>query len=259
MTGTYRVGEVAALTRVSVRTLHHYDRIGLLRPTGRTEGGHRLYAEPDLLRLQQILTLRYLGLPLKRIGELLGRPDFDLVASLRIQRGAVRDRVAELERIDAALAELLDRRLATGRWAWDLVVEASAAVRDGLAPTEDTMDKHYTPEQMEQFAELGERMGPDAIRAIEEEWTALIAELRANRHLDPTDPTAQALADRWNAASDRIAESYRAYPELWQAIGENYRKGTFVGHDRAPQPEDFAFIAKVNDARNEPSTSGATG
>src|SRR5215208_3975928 len=57
----YRVGEVAALTRVSVRTLHHYDRIGLLRPAQHSAGGYRLYGESELLRLQQILTLRYLG------------------------------------------------------------------------------------------------------------------------------------------------------------------------------------------------------
>ena len=74
----YRVGEVARLTRVSVRTLHHYDRIGLLHPARHSAGGYRLYGESELLRLQQILTLRYLGFPLKQIGELLDRADFDL-------------------------------------------------------------------------------------------------------------------------------------------------------------------------------------
>ena len=59
----YRVGEVATLTRVSVRTLHHYDRIGLLRPALHSAGGYRMYGESELLRLQQILTLRYLGVP----------------------------------------------------------------------------------------------------------------------------------------------------------------------------------------------------
>src|SRR3712207_453340 len=136
----YRVGEVASLTGVSIRTLHHYDRIGLLRPTAHSEAGYRLYAEGDLLRLQQVLTLRYLGLPLKQIGKLLERPDFDLVASIRIQRGALRDRISELERIQAALDELLERRLATGRWAWELVVKVSAAVQDGLAQKGEKME-----------------------------------------------------------------------------------------------------------------------
>src|SRR5919112_3422498 len=101
----YRVGEVTTLTRVSVRTLHHYDRIGLLRPARHSAGGYRLYGEAELLRLQQILTLRYLGFPLKRIGDLLDRDDFNLVASLRVQRQALRDRIVELDCISAAIGE----------------------------------------------------------------------------------------------------------------------------------------------------------
>ena len=140
----YRVGEVATLTRVSVRTLHHYDHIGLLRPTLHSPGGYRLYGDADLLRLQQILTLRYLGFSLKRIGELLDRSDFDLVASLRAQRQALRDRIEELERISAAVGELVDQRLATGEWPWQLVIEASEAVGVGLTRREEMMESYYT-------------------------------------------------------------------------------------------------------------------
>src|SRR5262245_29072630 len=153
----YRVGEFAAMTGVSIRTLHHYDRIGLLNPSAHTESGYRLYSERDLLGLQQILTLRYLGFPLQQIGELLGRPDFDLLASMRIQRTAFRDRSSELERIEAALGELVEHRLAAGAWAWDLVVRASAAVQEGLEPKGEQMDRYYTPEQMKQFEELGQK------------------------------------------------------------------------------------------------------
>lgn len=65
MTGLQRVGDVAEMTGVSIRTLHHDDRIGLLRPACHSEGGHRLYSEAELLRLRQILTPRYLGFPLR--------------------------------------------------------------------------------------------------------------------------------------------------------------------------------------------------
>src|SRR5215212_3976333 len=124
----YRIGEVATLTRVSVRTLPHYDRIGLLRPALHSGGGYRLYGELELLRLQQILTLRYLGFPLKQIGELLDHADFDLVASLRVQHLALHDRIVELECISAAISDLIDQRLATGKWSWQLVIAASQAV-----------------------------------------------------------------------------------------------------------------------------------
>src|SRR5688572_10942215 len=185
MARNYRVGEVAALTHVSVRTLHHYDRIGLLRPALHSAGGYRLYGDAELLRLQQILTLRYLGFPLKRIGELLDRDDFDLVASLREQRQALHDRIAELERIAAAIGELVEQRLATGEWSWQLVIEASQAIGAGLTRGEEAMEAYYTPEQMAQFAEARRATPQDEIEAIEHGWTALLTEARANYDLDP--------------------------------------------------------------------------
>jgi MerR family transcriptional regulator, thiopeptide resistance regulator len=252
----YRVGEFAALTGVSVRTLHHYDQIGLLRPTERSDSGYRLYSGQDLLGLQQILTLRYLGFPLEQIGKLLRQPEFNLVASMRIQRRALRDRIAELESIEAALGALVERRMATGQWAWELVVQASASVQDGLHQKGEKMESYYTPEQMKQWEQLGREFPADARLRIEEGWTALLADVRANRDLDPASPEARALADRWQALTDELARAYQGYPELWKAIGENYQQGRFVGHERAPQPEDFAFIEKVNAARKDAGPGG---
>ena len=249
MARSYRVGEVATLTRVSVRTLHHYDRIGLLRPALHTSGGYRLYGEADLLRLQQILTLRYLGFPLKRIGELLDRPDFDLVASLRVQKQALRERIAELDRISAAVGELVARRLETGAWSWELVIDASAAVGAGLTQREKTMEAHYTPEQMKQFAAVGDATPPEEIAAIEQAWTALLTEVRANYDLDPASAEARALGDRAEALTARTMRGYEPYPALKEAIGANYEKGVFEGDPRAPQAADFAFFARVKAAQ----------
>jgi DNA-binding transcriptional MerR regulator len=252
MARAFRVGEVAALTGVSVRTLHHYDQIGLLRPSGYTEGGHRLYAEADLLTLQQVLTLRYLGFPLQQIGELLRRPDFDLLASMRVQRAAIQDRIAELERIDAVLAELIERRVAAGTWPWNLVVRTSAAVQQGLSQGGATMDKmreYYTPGQLKQFEEVGRQVGQDEIDEIQRLWPPLLQEIRANQHLDPASAEARALADRWNELTRRTMAGYQSKPELLAAIGQNYQAGRFEGVEGAPSAEDFAFIQRVNEAR----------
>jgi DNA-binding transcriptional MerR regulator len=252
MRRSYRVGEFAALTGVSIRTLHHYDEIGLLPPTGHSEGGHRLYAQDDLLRLQQVLTLRYLGFSLKQIGGLLDRPDFDLVASLQVQRLALRDRISELEQIEATLCGLLEHRRATGAWAWDRVAQASAVVQRSLAHRSEAMEKtqaYYTPEQLKQFEELGRQVSPDEIQAIQQGWTDVIAEVRSNRDLDPASPEARAIADRWIAMTERTAAAYAAVPGLWQAIGENYQQGRMESVPQAPNQEDFAFIERANKAR----------
>jgi MerR family transcriptional regulator, thiopeptide resistance regulator len=244
----YRVGELASLTRVSVRTLHHYDRIGLLRPALHSAGGYRLYGESELLRLQQILTLRYLGFSLRQIGELLDRADFDLVASLRVQRQVLHDRIAELGRISTAIGDLVDQRLTTGEWSWQLVIEASRAVGAGLTREEETMDAYYTPEQMTRFAEARRATPQEEIEAIEDGWTALLAEVRAARvaDLDPASAEAGTLAERWVELSRRTIQHFP--DDLRDAIKANYEQGAFEGHDRAPQAADFAFIARIQAA-----------
>ena len=248
----YRVGELAALTGVTVRTLHHYDRIGLLCPGERSEGGHRLYSERAALQLQQILTLRYLGFPLGQIRDLLARPEYDLAASLRAQQRALNNRAASLARVQAALGNLLDHRLATGRWDWSLAAQASVAIQSELNQGDKVMDKtrsYFTPEQLEQFDELGRQVGPDEIKRIEGSWTALLAEVRAASELDPASQEARAVADRWETLNGEMAEHYRAYPELWTAIGQNYEQDRYADVPHAPTAEDFAFIQRVKEAR----------
>ena len=77
-----KVGEVAAATGLTVRTLHHYDEIGLLPASGRTPSGHRLYSAADLERLYRICLLRRIGFPLSEIGQVLDDPSWDIQASL---------------------------------------------------------------------------------------------------------------------------------------------------------------------------------
>lgn len=74
--GTWRIGELARETGLTVRTLHHYDQLGLLSPLSRTEGGHRCYSSGDVQRLHRIVALRSLGISLQQIGTVLdGDPD----------------------------------------------------------------------------------------------------------------------------------------------------------------------------------------
>jgi MerR family transcriptional regulator, thiopeptide resistance regulator len=107
---TYRVAEVAAIAGVTVRTLHHYDEIDLLPPSDRSLAGYRLYTDDDLLRLQQILIQRELGLPLEQIRKILDDPKFDLQEALLSQRTALKARAAHthamLDAVDVALSKL---------------------------------------------------------------------------------------------------------------------------------------------------------
>src|SRR5258707_13376035 len=88
----YQVQEFAELAGVTVRTLHHYDRLDLLKPRRRTQGGYRLYEDCDLERLEQIVTLKFLGLDLKQIKTLLNRDAPDLAHALRRQRSLLEEK-----------------------------------------------------------------------------------------------------------------------------------------------------------------------
>ncbi|MGA3203407.1 MAG: MerR family transcriptional regulator, partial [Bryobacteraceae bacterium] len=105
--------QFADLAGVTVRTLHHYDRLGLLRPR-RTESGYRVYRESDLERLEQIVALKFVGLPLKRIKTLLERDNLDLLDALPRQRLVLE---AKRKLIDRAIRAIEDaeRTLAAGQ------------------------------------------------------------------------------------------------------------------------------------------------
>ena len=101
----WRASEFAALTGVTVRTLHHYDRAGLLKPARRTAAGYRLYGAGDFARLQQILTLKFIGLPLEEIKGLLGGRALDLSETLRLQREALTEKRRQLDMALRAVTE----------------------------------------------------------------------------------------------------------------------------------------------------------
>lgn len=107
-TEAWTVGEVAELTHVSVRTLHHYDEIGLLRPSGRTPAGYRLYATDDLQRLQQILLYKELGLPLDAIRRMLDEPSVDRRTELEAQRALLVERRNRTDAVIRAVDRMLD-------------------------------------------------------------------------------------------------------------------------------------------------------
>ncbi|QLQ39486.1 MerR family transcriptional regulator [Micromonospora robiginosa] len=106
----YTVGQVARAARVTVRTLHHYDEIGLLRPSGRTSAGYRRYDDADLDRLQLIRYYRELGFPLDEIAEILDDPAADPAAHLNRQHELLSGRIGKLQEMVAAIEHAMEAR-----------------------------------------------------------------------------------------------------------------------------------------------------
>jgi len=197
------VGEVSRLTGVTVRTLHHYHRIGLLVPAGHSSSGYRLYGKADLERLRRILGYRELGFPLSTIAELLAE-DADLPAQLRRQRALTEQRIERLRRIAAAL----DRELEAHRMGISLTPEEQFEVF-GTNYSEHVAEAERRWGNTEAFEESQRRTA----RYDKQDWLRIKAEQHEIEHA-----FAHALADGVPADSERAAalvERHRQHLSTW--------------------------------------------
>ena len=180
----WKIGELARRTGLTVRTLHHYDEIGLLAPAHRSTGGHRVYGEDDVRRLYRIVSLRSLGFPLDAIAGALDHEDFDPRAAVADHLSRLEDQIERDRTLRRTLRSLLER----------------LETDDFLTTIEEiTMhQRYYTPEQLAQLERRREELGEDAIHDVEREWGEIFAALRAEmaKGTDPADPRLKPIGDR---------------------------------------------------------------
>ena len=241
----YTVGEAAELAHATVRTLHHYDAIGLLRPSGRSPAGYRLYSAMDLARLHQILSYRALGFGLEEIAEILADPADSVDDHLRRQHRLLRERIAHHQELLEAVEKHMEAR------------------NMGIALTpEQQFEIFGTTEFDERFAEAEERWGTDpswqessrrSATYTYEDWVAIKSEAD-----EIIGGFAAALRSGVPADSETamdVAEEHRRYQSKWffdcdhathRGIGEQYLSDPsyLASYDAA----DPGFTQYVHDA-----------
>ena len=191
----YRIHEFAELAGVTVKALHHYDRLGLLKPR-RTDSGYRVYADADLERLEEIVALKSLGFSLKQVGAILHHGPISLSDALRVQRQAIEHQQAHLGHALVAIRAVEDA-IESGAGASPGVLRRLIEVLD-MQHDIETMKRYYSEEGWERRRRFYEK-GPSS------EWQALDRDVRRLLGADPGSAEAQAVADRW------LALSLRAY------------------------------------------------
>lgn len=190
----YSVQAFANRAGVSVRTLHHYDAIGLLQPSRREANGRRRYRDTDLLRLQQIRTLKYLGFTLDEIATLLNAPTYDLHAALRTQHAAVLARISELQSVAFALSHTVEA-LETDRTPdWNAVIDVIRGLSEG--DRRAWLSRFYPPETLAWLEQRAVHTPPELLAAAEQAWRNIYADLAAQRHHPPDAPAVQAIVAR---------------------------------------------------------------
>jgi len=193
----YQPNEFARLARVTVRTLHHYDRIGLLKPSGYTSAGFRLYRKRDLVRLQQIITLKFIGFSLTQIKTLLNRKSFDLVLALQQQRDIITEKRQQLDLAIQAI-EKAEGLLATNDEPdWDAFKRIIEVIN--MQNNMDWTKKYYSEEAQQKIADRAQSIPTEVIEKAQHDWATLIAEVETAvaEKVDVRSERAAALARRW--------------------------------------------------------------
>lgn len=237
----WKIGDLAHRTGLSVRMLRHYDEIGLCSPARRSDSGYRLYAEKDLRRLQQIVSLRQLGFSLEEVRSCLD------------SRRWSPERVIELQiaRLDAVLEGQQKLRSRLERLLGQLRASEEISPDDFMELIEETtmFEKYYTPEQLDELRQRAENLGPDGMRQAQDDWQKLIEEVRSEmaKGTEPEDEHVLALASRWNGLIAAFTGGSpgidRSLNRLWQeqgdALSERY------GHGLDPRMMEYMGRARA--------------
>ena len=189
-----KVGELAALANLTVRTLHHYDSIGLLRPSARSDAGYRLYDRDDVARLHRIQALRAFGMSLADIGLTLDSPAGSPLAIVDRQLEALEVRMAQARRLRDQLLRVRE----------ELVRGSAPDLSTWLTTLENTMDminvyeRYFTKEELERLP----MVRSDAAQA---QWQAMVEQARGlvESQVPPDADAAKAFAMRWLQTFDR--------------------------------------------------------
>lgn len=182
-----KIGELAKAAGVSVRCLRHYDHIGLLQPNSSRESGHRLYNQKDVERLQQIISLKSMGLSLQDIARCLEEEEYDLLKTFTMQEAAIFRDIEALQKIRINLRLMIDR----------LALDQDLTMKELLSFIKEvqTMEKYYTPEQLEKLKNRYEKY-PKEVKEVEKAWPILFKKFEEamNAGLSVTDLKVQVLA-----------------------------------------------------------------
>jgi DNA-binding transcriptional MerR regulator len=208
-----KVGDLARRTGLTVRTLHHYDAIGLLRPSGHTESGYRLYTAADIARLQQVLSLRHLGFSLEEVRYCLDRPDFSPLEVIDLHLSRLKEQI-ELQK---KLCERLETLVIHLRSTQAVCVDEFLSAIQETTMLEALQEKYFTPEQLQLFKQKREQLSQAQLERAQETWAEVIGLIRAemDKGTDPADPKVQALARRWQ---DLVAQSTGGDPQVEQSL-----------------------------------------
>jgi MerR family transcriptional regulator, thiopeptide resistance regulator len=224
---------------MSVRALHHYDEIGLLTPTLRTPSGHRLYQQSDIERLQQIQSLRLMGIPLDEVRQLLDGAGMSPREVIALHIAKLHEHIALQNRLAERLQAL----------AGHIESVESASIDDLCQIIQVTiaMEKYFTTEQLEVLRDRRTSITEAHMHEVRDSWNEIIPKVRnaMAANVDPTSPEIIAIAKRWKAL---VEEFTGGDPKIALAVKTMYEhEGPTLQQQlgEVPTLEMFTYMSKA--------------
>jgi len=215
----WRIKEISDLTNVSVRMLHHYDKIGLLKPSMRTSSGYRLYAERDLAKLQQIIALKFFGFSLSQIKTML-QQEPTIQESLHSQQKMLESQVESLRLALDALSTVLQKCKKAQSLDWKHLIELIERYRMA-EEIKNTWVNNLNEKQKERYLEFRQKY-PKELRA----WEKAVAEVNSGELGDPQGPD-----------GERIAKTFTEYLRI-STYNKSYKKERLPNEEAASEVKD---------------------
>lgn len=182
------VKELSQLTDISVQTLHHYDRIGLLKPSVRLPNGYRLYSENDLLKLQQIIALKFFDFELAKIKELLAT-EVDIMSHFSAQARSLEENAKALLQASKTLQGIISQCSDKKSIPWESLIKSIEVYRMTEKLENKWAAKVFDPDMLKQYVEfeqsLKTRFTDSEKLAVQQQWADLVEEVRANLNKNP--------------------------------------------------------------------------
>ncbi len=245
----YKVKEVSEMVGLSVRMLHHYDKIGLLKPDHVTEVGYRQYSEDDLMNLQQILFLRELDFSLESIKNMMGSPDYNQVALLEKQQSLLEKKVERLLKIIDAIGLTKERfekgESMSNEERFDSF-DMSEIEAHKMKYAKEAEEKWGKSDAYKQSAERIEKFGQEDFKRIQEENNGIYKEIVGLMDQDVSNERVQVLV---GALRQGITDNfYDCTVEIFADLGEMYVADPRFTKNLDKHGEGFAaYLSKATD------------
>ncbi|MFD1735022.1 MerR family transcriptional regulator [Bacillus salitolerans] len=240
----YTIGKLSKSTGVTVRTLDYYDEIGLITPSAKTSGGHRLYDEDDVMRLERVLALKYMGFSLEQIKDILRESPSTWQQSIQQQLEMIRREQERLKMLEQALTGVSYSIEFEGEINWSIIFSVIQLYQQNPEDAFQQYKDFLNNEEMRKIMDADARMSEEDIK----EWMRIINDIKNNLEIDPSSAKAQQLAERWlTQVENMFGNDEELLGNMWEAL-QNLKDGiAFYPMDK----DVIHFIERVFIAKEE--------